>query len=230
MKKYKHIFFDLDRTLWDFETNSRAAFVHLYDKYQLEKSVSSPESLFLSYYKHNEALWELIRKGKIGKDDLRSKRFVLTLGDFGIVDNNLAKSIGDDYMELCPAMPHLVGGSLKVVERLHHHYQLHIITNGFPDVQEIKMEKSGLKPFFNKLITSEEAGWQKPNVSIFHYAVKEVNAQIEECIMVGDDLNVDVIGARNAGMDQVFFNREGIKHEEKVTFEIGGLKELLSIF
>lgn len=228
MKKYKHIFFDLDRTLWDFETNSRAAFVQLYDKYNLGSSVPSPEELFLSYYKHNEDLWDKLRNGRVSKDELRVNRFVLTLADFGIQDDNLAKIIGDDYLDLCPTLPHLVDGSVEAVRQLHQKYQLHVITNGFPDVQQVKMEYSGLMPYFKRIITSEEAGWQKPNVNIFRYAVKEINAKMDDCLMVGDDLNVDIIGARNAGMDQVFFNRERVIHNEVVTFEISNLEELFS--
>jgi len=230
MKKYKHLFFDLDRTIWDFDYNTRITFKEIFIKYNLEElGISSFEDFVNTYQEHNKKLWELYRNGKIEKPLLRVKRFSLTLGDFGIEDMNLAKSISHDYVTMSPQKTKLFPNAIETLSYLKNKYHMHIITNGFEEVQTTKIKVSGLEQYFNSLITSEAAGFKKPHKEIFEYALTKNNAVAIESLMIGDDLEIDVKGAQQAGIDQVFFNIDEIQTSEKVTFEIKSLKELMNI-
>ncbi|HBS87678.1 MAG: noncanonical pyrimidine nucleotidase, YjjG family [Bacteroidetes bacterium GWF2_38_335] len=226
MKKYKHLFFDLDRTLWDFEKNALELFMDIFKNRQLDKIFPDFDIFYTTYKKHNDALWELYRHGKIKKDILRYKRFSDTLEEFGFSDANLAKNIGDDYVNLSPYKNNLFPNTIETLEYLYPKYKLYIITNGFKEVQFTKLKKSNLERFFTRVITSEDVGVQKPNPEIFHYSVSSVNAKKIECLMIGDDPEVDILGARKYGIDQVLFNTENKKHSEKPTYEISDLSEL----
>jgi len=231
MKKYKHVFFDLDRTLWDFEKNAQEAYTEIYEKYNLRhRGVASIEAFTQSYLMHNDVLWALYRDGKIEKEYLRSRRFELTLIDFGIEDFGLAEQIGMDYVTISPQKTNLFPNSIEILKYLSGKYCLHIITNGFEEVQFKKLKNSKLDIYFNHVITSEEAGCKKPDSGIFEYAFQMTGAKPEESIMVGDDIEVDIVGAQNAGMDAIFFNPLKISHNgevKKEVFDLIELKELL---
>ncbi|HYX05144.1 MAG TPA: YjjG family noncanonical pyrimidine nucleotidase [Bacteroidales bacterium] len=229
-KKYTHLFFDLDRTLWDFETNARSAFQDIFKKHDLHYYFNDFDTFLTAYHKHNERLWMAYRQGKIKKKVLRTKRFYLTLKEFGIDSEDLAKKIGDEYIDLSPKKTALFPDAIKVLEYLKSKYQLYIITNGFNEVQFIKMENAGLSPYFRKVFTSENAGYQKPHPGIFAYCLNSVNARKTESIMVGDDPETDIQGAKNFGLDQVFFNPGRNHITEKPTFEIEQLIQLTEIF
>jgi putative hydrolase of the HAD superfamily len=227
MKQYKHIFFDLDKTLWDFTANNKDTFIDLFEQFKLEsKGVKSPEFFQQKYNVHNDILWDLYRKGKVGKSFLSVERFRLTLNDFGIIDNLLAADISCEYVRLSPLKTKLIPGTIETLEYLFPKYQLHIITNGFKEVQYIKVERSGLAKYFQQIITSEEAGCNKPNIQIFLYALEKTSANASECLMIGDDLEVDVQGAKDAGMDQVFVNLENCIHNKSINYEVKSLLEL----
>lgn len=226
-KKYKHLFFDLDRTLWDFETSSKITFEYLFKKYELEQKGIENVGIFHQVYsKINEKLWDQYRNGQIEKEVLRDLRFKQTLDFFGIKDENLDKSLGCDYIYYSPRNVSLMPFTMEILEYLHPKYKLHIITNGFEEVQHVKLESSKMDTFFDTMTISEEVGTKKPDKRIFNYALKKANAQLEESLMIGDDLEVDIEGAINVGMDQVFFNVDGVAHQKKVDFEIGSLSEL----
>ncbi len=230
-KTYKHIFFDLDHTIWDFEQSAFHTFQMMFDKYQLkEKGIPSLAEFLKQYTHHNTRLWESYRNGALKKEVLRSLRFSQTLESFGIVENGLAEQLGDDYVYYSPRTVFLMPGAGETIEQLADKYHLHLITNGFEEVQHIKLKESGLKSFFQTMTTSEEAGVKKPDIAIFNYALQKAGAIASESIMIGDDLEVDVLGAKNAGLDQVFFNPEGMAHNEAITHDIRDLNALLSIF
>ncbi|HAF27935.1 MAG TPA: noncanonical pyrimidine nucleotidase, YjjG family [Bacteroidales bacterium] len=229
MNKYKHIYFDLDRTIWDFDKNARDTFIDIYDKYNLEIIFNSFDNFYNTYEKHNDILWNDYREGKIEKSILSYKRFSLTLEEFGINDEELAKKIAHDYIIISPTKKELFPFAHETLEYLHQKYNLYIITNGFNEVQFTKLKNSDLDKYFLEVFTSEDAGAQKPNPIIFQHALKNVNAHINESIMIGDDLQVDVLGAKNIGLDQVFFNPDNISHSESITHEISSLKELQEI-
>ena len=227
MKKYRYILFDLDHTLWDFKKNSEETLGQLYDDYRLSDSARfSREDFSEKFWEINNRLWNLYDKDAIDKHKLREERFRLIFDELQYNNYDMADKIGDDYLRICPEKINLIPHTTEVLEYLHKRYSMYILTNGFPDTQYKKMSFSRLEKYFNKLITSEEAGHKKPNPEIFEYALRVMNAKNEECIMVGDNIETDIKGAISAGMDIIFFNPEGIRHNEKVTHEISSLLEL----
>ncbi|HKL08905.1 MAG TPA: YjjG family noncanonical pyrimidine nucleotidase [Bacteroidales bacterium] len=229
MKKYKHIYFDLDRTLWDFESNAKETFQDIYKKHELHKIFKTFDNFYCTYVKHNERLWKIYRDGKIKKSILIYKRFALTLEEFGVKNEELAKIIGQDYIEISPTKKRLFPGAYEALDYLKDKYSLYIITNGFNEVQFTKLKNSQLDPYFKKVFTSENAGAQKPNAKIFEHALKTVNAKKKESVMIGDDLDGDIIGAKKFGLDQVYFNPAGKEHTENITHEISSLTDLKKI-
>ena len=225
-----HIFFDLDRTLWDFDKNSQDTLIQLVESFDLiSRGIESPEKFINKYKIHNERLWDLYRVDKITKEELRTKRFRLVLEEYGINDNQLAEDFGMAYVRESPLKTRLFPFAIEALSYLYKNYKLHIITNGFQEVQYIKLEKSNLKPYFKTILTSEEVGVKKPNPLIFEYALNNTGAKVEESIMIGDDLEVDIIGAKILGMEQVYFNPKKEKHQEQLTFEIDCLSQLMEI-
>jgi len=227
----KHIFFDLDRTLWDFEFNSHETLLELYSTYHLKKRGIMDYEGFIENYKiHNEQLWELYRVDKISQKDLRRERFQRALADYNIIDPILAEKIGEDYISFCPKKNKLFPYTIEVLEYLSEKYSLHIITNGFEKVQHIKLKYSNLEKYFGKIITSEQVGVKKPNPKIFEFAISEAKTTSDESIYIGDDLEVDIIGCQNCGIDGVYFNPEKISHQENPSFEISCLSQLKNLF
>ncbi len=230
MNNYKHVFFDLDRTLWDLETNSRFALYEIYTDLKLTQlGVSDFDLFFQNYRKINDRLWDEYRRGIIEKESLRYQRFVEALIFWGIDDISLAEKMGDAYINSAPKRTALIANTLTVLDYLKPKYQLHIITNGFDEVQHLKMETSGLKPYFSAIITSENANFKKPDSRIFAFAMHLTGAKRTDSIMIGDSLELDVLGAKKFGMDQVFFNPEKINHKYKITHDIENLSQLLKI-
>jgi len=226
----KHIFFDLDRTLWDFEKNSRETLEELYTEFLASKTNVSADKFITIYHKHNERLWSEYRKGSIKKEVLRWKRFQLTFKDLGIINNELARQLDEAYITRSPRKTNLFPGAIETLIYLKKQYRLHIITNGFLETQSMKIENAGIAPFFLQMTTSEEAGHQKPDAGAFLYSFKKTGAKPQNSIMIGDDLEIDIMGAAKVGMKQVFFNPERLSHTYKPTWEIANLVELKAIF
>ena len=228
--KYKHLFFDLDNTLWDFDYNSKIVLGYIYDKFSLKtKGVPSKKQFIKNYKKVNGELWLKYREGILTKDVLRYQRFLKTLISFNIDDKYLSEEMGNYYVGKSPCQTKLIDGANEVLFNLSLHYNLHIITNGFKEVQYIKLRKSGIFSFFDKIIVSEDVGVLKPNKKIFQFALDKCGAKIEECLMIGDDLISDIYGARKFGMDQVFFNYKFLKNKVQATYKISYLKEIEGI-
>lgn len=228
--KYKHIFFDLDRTLWDFDAAAEVAFERIYDKYDLKSlGIPSAHEFHEVYHPLNERLWELYREDKITKADLNRTRFLKPLEHYGIHDIELADHLSEDYVYWSPRIVRLVPGTMELLDYLKPKYHLHLITNGFQEVQHTKLSGSGLEPYFETLTVSEEVGVKKPNPEIFFYALRKAQATAEESLVIGDEMAVDIDGARAAGIDQAFFNPRGIEVEGKRTFEVKRLVELIEI-
>jgi putative hydrolase of the HAD superfamily len=228
--KYRHIFIDLDRTLYDFDMSTRETFLELFEKFGLyERGVKPFEKFFELYQKNNVALWEKYRNGEISKRFLNVHRFHITLLDFGIDDRAFAGRFASDYLIMSPRKKALFPNVIEVLEYLQKKYILHIITNGFEEVQEIKIKANELDKYFNTITTSEEAGSKKPDLLIFKYALKKAGAEPEESLMIGDDLEVDIEGAKAAGIDGLFCNFDNLSHNEKVTFEVKSFAEIKEI-
>lgn len=230
--KYKHLFFDLDHTLWDFEANSRLTLAELYQTMDLEKKGIHDFDLFhKNYLLHNDKLWDRYRKGFIKVDELRWKRFWLTLLDFKIGDEKLAHELGVRFLESLPTRTLLFPGAVEVLDYLvAKNYDLHLITNGFEKTQHSKLKHSGIDKYFVEVITSEGSNSLKPHKEIFDYAIQRAKADPLHSIMIGDDPEVDIKGAMNAGIDQVFVNHVEKKIDFKPTFEVKSLGELKEIF
>ena len=230
MKTYRHIFFDLDRTLWDFDKNSHETLQEIFVHQQLAAvGIPSFESFYKIYHEINAHYWENYRLGNLDKETLRYIRFYDTLTRFGIDNKQLAISIGNDYVDHSPRKTSLLPNTMETLEYLKEKYILHIITNGFEEVQHIKMHSSGIAHFFEHIITSERAGHKKPTPEIFRFALKLAGAKRKESIMIGDHLEIDCVGARQTGIDSVYFNPGKIAHDENITFEIASLEELKEI-
>lgn len=227
----KHIFFDLDHTIWDFDRNAEETLMELYQHYKLhELGLSSAEEFILNYTLNNHALWADYHLGKITKELLRAERFKRTFVQMGIVPDLVPAAFEEDYVRLSPTKTHLFEGSLKVLEYLKPRYALHIISNGFKETTLTKMNLSGLNPYFDKVIISEDVGYNKPDKAVFQYAIDKADARLEESIMIGDSLEADIYGAQNFGMQAIFFNPLKKEKPADVPWEIYHLEELLIHF
>ncbi len=231
-KKYTHLFFDLDHTLWDFESNARATLETLYDDLSLRtRGVDDFELFYKNYLVHNDLLWERYRNGLLKQDELRIKRMRLALLDFKISDDVLCEKMNVQFLDLLPTRNILFPHTKEILQWLKDkNYELHLITNGFEKVQHNKLKYSGLDIFFGDVITSEGSNSLKPNKEIFEYAFQKTNANPVTSIMIGDTIEVDIQGAINAGIDQVFVNHTGISAAINATFTVNSLKELEDIF
>jgi len=230
--KYKHLFFDLDHTLWDFDSNSRLTLQEIFLEFKLEsKGVHDFDTFHKNYLEHNEKLWDRYRKGFIKSEELRWKRMWLSLLDFKIGDEKLAREMGVRFLEALPSRRILFPHAIELMEYLtQKKYYLHLITNGFEDTQHSKLRNSGLDKYFIEVITSEGSSSLKPNAAIFDYAFLKTKAFKEESIMIGDDIEADIIGAMNAGIDQVYVNHLNKTPGVQPTFMVYSLKELEDIF
>lgn len=229
MKKYKSIFFDLDHTLWDFETNSRETLIELHGQYQLEDhGINLPE--FLSTFKKiNAGLWNLYDTGQIKQDVIRLQRFHRIFQEFNVDKYDLSVQFSTDYVGKSPKKKNLLPHAKEVLDYLNPNYPMHIITNGFSEIQSTKLSSSEILPYFQSIVTSELAGHKKPSKEIFEYALKQNNLQPHEVVMVGDNLITDMGGAKNALLDTIYFNPEKIQHTEQLTHEIASLAELKNL-
>ena len=234
--KYKHLFFDLDHTLWDFEANSRQTLLELFALLDLHsRGVDDFDLFHKNYLVHNDRLWDRYRKGFVKVDELRWKRMWLCLLDFKIADVELSKQMGNMFLDLLPTRKLLFPHTIEVLDYLcDKKYILHMITNGFEKTQHSKLKNSGLDKYFNAVITSEGSNSLKPHKEIFEYAFRQTGATPAESIMIGDTIDVDILGAVNAGIDQVHVNhvskeRIGI-NDWLPTYTVYTLKELEQIF
>jgi len=237
MKTYRHVFFDLDHTLWDFKTNSRVVFEQMYHEYLLPVDPQLPVERALDRYEYwNASLWKELRDGRKTKEEVRQMRFRLLLEEAlphlnPANRSRLSEQMEVDFVRRTPRQQGLMPGAAEVVAALSEKYPLHIITNGFPESQVVKMECSGLKPFFKTVTTSEEVGAYKPAFAVFEAALQAAGASPEESILIGDGWEADVLGAAAAGMDQVFYNPERALPSTayRPTHEVHHLRSLLDI-
>jgi putative hydrolase of the HAD superfamily len=227
---YQHIFFDLDHTLWDFEKNSKDTMWQLYNRFQLQgRGITDFEAFYEVYRDHNEKLWVRFRKGFIKRDELRWKRMWHTLLDFKIGDTKVANELSSAYLEILPTQKFLVPDAMELVQYCAQKYTLHIITNGFETTQRQKLYNCGLLSYFDQIITSEKSNSIKPNKEIFDFAKSAAGANTNKCIMIGDALEIDVLGAINAGWDAIYYNPGQIPHQHKPTHEVNSLKTIMEI-
>ncbi len=205
-KKYTHLFFDLDNTIWDFNSNSFDALYVALDKLKLLDKIGSFDTFFKIYNEVNDNLWDLYRRGLMTKKVLSVQRFEETFQKNGTPLNMDGEIVNATYLTEMPLQTKLVNGARKALDYLHGRYDVAIITNGFREVQYDKILKSELSKYFRKIFVSEEIGAQKPRKEIFEYAIKSMNAPKNSSLMIGDSWDIDIIGAMNFGIDQIYYN------------------------
>lgn len=229
-KTYKHLFFDLDHTLWDFDKNSELTWLQLYKEYDLaDMGIPDFNEFFRVYNIHNDRLWERFRNKFIKREELRWKRVWLTLLDFKLPDSKLAYELSAAYLEILPTQNLLMPYAKEILDHCKDRYHLHLITNGFEMTQRQKLQYSGIGEYFKEVVTSEKSNSMKPHAEIFAYALQCTGAETADSLMIGDAIDIDILGAINAGWDQVFYNPGKILHERKPTYEITHLQELTTI-
>lgn len=234
MQKYRHLFFDLDNTLYDFSANSKLALKEAFRQLGLLDLLPSFDRYFEVYSQINDALWAAYREQKLSKEILRGKRHYDSLLQFDIQPTMKATEIDDCYLQVMTLQTELFPDTIHVLGELRQRgYFIHIITNGFKEVQHHKLINTGLKPFVNDIYISEVIKAPKPARAIFDYALKSSNARKKESLMIGDSWESDIVGAKNAGIDQVYFQIDGAPEipdgSEAPTYTIKDLKELLTI-
>jgi putative hydrolase of the HAD superfamily len=229
--KYKHIFFDLDHTLWDFDANAEESLTELYCFFKLEsKAIGSFDKFYGIYLNHNKTLWNRYEKGYISVEELKWRRMWRTLLDFQIADEKLAKDMSEYFLEILPTKKRVFDYTYEILEYLtDKKYSLHLITNGFEKTQRLKLNSSGLLKYFTHIVTSECSNSVKPKREIFEFAMNKAKCNNEESIMIGDSPEADIAGAMNVGMDAVFVNHVNEKCSARPTYTVRNLKELENI-
>lgn len=201
------VFFDLDHTLWDFEKNSGLTFTKILSENAIDVS---PEDFLQAYRPVNLEFWKLYRDDRISQDELRFQRLRKTFDLLGMpISNTHIGILASQYIEYLTTFSNLMPDTLDVLQYLKPQYRLHIITNGFHQVQDRKLQGSGIADFFRVVINSEKAGVKKPNPYIFQLALREAGVAPERSLMIGDSLEADILGARAVGFHTLFFNCYG---------------------
>ncbi|NVK09655.1 MAG: noncanonical pyrimidine nucleotidase, YjjG family [Tenacibaculum sp.] len=221
----KHLFFDLDHTLWDFDRNSKLTFQQIFE----EQKINIPIHDFLeAYIPVNLRYWKLYREDKVEKSALRYYRLKETFDSLEYrVSDNLINLISEDYIRYLPNFNYLFDDAIEVLQYLEKKYHLHIITNGFEEVQNLKLEKSGIHTFFREIITSECVGVKKPNPKVFEFALGKAGAKAHQSVMIGDSYEADVMGAINSGMRAIHFSQENKGTEGQRVTTLVELKKYL---
>ena len=230
MNSYSTLFFDLDHTLWDYETNSRDTLFEIYELNKLSSiGVENFDEFHKQFKKVNDYLWNLYDHGHITSDVIRNERFKQILEKFNAYGEEISVKLSNEYMDISPRKGGLMPHAIETLEYLSEKYRLSLITNGFEDVQRIKLEASNLTSYFDHIITSQKAGYKKPAKEIFHFALSANGIPVHQAVMIGDNLSTDIAGAKNASMDIIFYNPEKIDHQEEVNHEIHSLDELCNL-
>jgi len=223
----KSIFFDLDHTLWDFEKNSELSFKKIFKKYTITINF---EKFIETYIPINFKYWKLYRNGEISKEFLRYNRLkeVFNLFDYEI-DDKIINNISHDYIEFLPENNKLMDGAIEILEYLKPKYRLFIITNGFREVQDKKLKNSNIKHYFEAIYDSESVGVKKPDPKIFRHALIDSGSKSQESLMVGDNYEADVLGAKKLNINTIHFVAHGeeIHNKNETIYKLIDLKSIL---
>ena len=203
---YTTIFFDLDDTLWDTHGNAKLCLNELYNEYQINRFYPTFNDFHKIYSQRTEVLWSNYSKGTIDKPTLIQSRFRCPFIDFDEPTDEMADNMNRDFFERIATKTGLIEGTIDLLEYLHGKYKMHIISNGFSELQDKKINGAGLGKFFDKVILSDAVGVNKPNPIIFNHLLNEAKVPQSEVIMIGDNIDTDIAGAQNSGIDQIWFN------------------------
>lgn len=207
---YKNLFIDLDDTLWDTYHNNKECLEELYADYRFGRHYASFEAFFDVYMPHNIELWAKYRAGEIDRPTLILDRFLYVLRPLGITDEKEVLAINDDFLRRTTTKTRLIPGAIELLEYLRPSYRMYILSNGFREVQYLKLSNAGLAPYFDRMILSEDAQIQKPHKGIFDYALVNTNSRRAESLMIGDSWDADIVGARQSRIDQIWYNPDGL--------------------
>ncbi|MFD2566331.1 YjjG family noncanonical pyrimidine nucleotidase [Pseudotenacibaculum haliotis] len=222
--KIEHVFFDLDHTLWDFERNSALTFQKILPEAGVNLAF---ESFAKSYTPINAKYWKLYREEKVSKENLRYSRLKETFDALGYdVEDSVINHLSEEYIFQLPNFNHLFDGTIELLDYLDKKYELHIITNGFEEVQSLKMQRSGINGYFKEVITSESVGVKKPNPKVFKYAMSKASAAPENSMMIGDNLEADIQGAKDCGMNVIHYNSENLNDIPQNVTSVNHLLEI----
>ena len=205
------IFFDLDHTLWDFERNSAATFQHLLEKHELQLRL---QDFLAVYVPINRAYWKAYRQAEVTKEQLRYGRLKDAFDELGYaVNDTTIHALAEGYITHLTSFSHVFDHTHSTLEYLRPKYKLHILTNGFKEIQHKKLSGAQIDQFFSCVINAEEVGVKKPDPEIFDAALKRAKVRPEQALMIGDDLEADVHGALNAGWSALHFNNENLESD-----------------
>ena len=221
----KHVFFDLDHTLWDFDKNSGLTFKKIFELNNINIELGT----FLEVYEPiNLKYWKLYREERVSKPDLRYGRLKEAFDTLGVsVKDDMINHLSEAYIDYLTTFNHLFEGAIEILEYLQYKYHLHIITNGFEEAQERKMQNSKIRSYFKTVTNSEMVGVKKPNPKIFNYALNSAEANPNESIMIGDSLEADIAGAQKVGMRTIHFDYKDI-HNGDGNVRVKQLKALIN--
>ena len=239
-KQYKAVFIDWDDTIGDFIGAAKLALHEMYGKYNLSDYFASHEEFVSLYKPHNIELWDKYGKDLVTKEFLRIDRFLWPLLHGSKTQNSkfkiqnlaaLAEQLSEDFLNLTTAHFSLLPGAEELVRYLAAKYPLTVVTNGFVEVQYEKFDKSGLRDCFAHIVLSEEVGCQKPNPRIYEEALRMNGLQAQDVVMIGDSWNSDILGAKNAGIDQIWIrkNKEPLLPEQNATYIVQDLMEIKTL-
>lgn len=222
--KLQHVFFDLDHTLWDFEKNSALAFQKIFKEVSLELDF---DQFLAVYIPINLEYWRLYREDQISKKELRYQRLKKAFDaiELEVADETINR-LSVLYIDNLPNFNHLFEGTIEILDYLQDKYTLHLITNGFEEVQSKKLRQSGIFDYFEEIVTSESVGVKKPNPRVFRHALEVAKASPENSIMIGDSFEADVLGAHGVGMDTIFCNLDGKAVDAKNFKTVNSLLEI----
>lgn len=202
---YKHLFFDFDGTLWDIQANSRLTIYEIIDHFQLP--IADRQAFFEAFNRFNHEVWYEYQTEQLSKERLRVARFERLFDVYDLAFTPIP-DIAHYYIQHCPLQNQLIPGALELIEALHGKFKLHVLTNGFGEIQPLKLKSTGLDQYFDHLFTPKQSGYKKPQLGMFEYAADRTGAKKSESLMIGDDYLIDVRGAQRIGWDQVLFDPE----------------------
>lgn len=229
---YRHLFFDLDHTLWDFDRNSAESIAELYETFRLaDAGIPSAAEFSRHFIAINRELWADYDRNVITHGYIRENRFPLVFRSLGVDASGINTDLNAEYLRLLPRKPHLLESAREVLDYLsgQNRYTMHIITNGFAEIQAVKMDSAEIAHYFTHLVTIENAGAKKPDPLVFQYAMEISGATVGESLMIGDNYEADIMGAKRVGMDTVFYNQSGQVVADQPTYDIRHWNELMVI-
>ncbi len=228
--RYKNLFFDLDDTLWATYQNNKECLEEIYTVYHFNRYYASFEAFFSIYQPYNLELWAKYRNNEIDRQTLIVERFRYILKPLGIEDTPTILAINNDFLQRTAQKKELVNGAIELLEYLYPSYRLFILSNGFREIQSLKLKNSGLAPYFERMILSEDARIQKPHKGIFDFALINTNSRRNESLMIGDCWEADIIGAYRSKIDQIWLNPEHLPAKDfEPTYTVASLADIRKI-